>query len=353
PGRPAIPAQAGRAGRPAQPARAGSPGRPATPAIPAIPATPARFVWKTEVIPSAPIWIQRAIRNTISHNKSISTYTTRRVSKAVDDIITITSREETSINVLANDDPGLRLLSASEPKDGTVRIINDRIIYTPNATFTGSDTFTYTVIDSNNRQTTSRVTVNVSQATNSAPIAMDDNVTTKFENPVTINVTANDRDIDGDISCISNIARQPSEGSVTIASNGLDIIYTPNSGFIGTDTFEYTVCDEKGAIDSATVTVTTTSLGLNAMDDSDSTDYETAVTIHVAENDVNLDGGYTCVLSIPDEPDNGFVVISNNGQDIVYTPNNNFIGSDSFTYTACDSEGDRDDATVTVAVRAP
>ena len=66
---------------------------------------------------------------------------------------------------------------------------------------------------------------------------------------------------------------------------------------------------------------------------------------------MNLDGGYTCVLNIDTPPTNGSVYISTTGQDVVYTPNSGFDGTDTFVYTACDAEYDRDTATVTVTVR--
>ncbi len=82
-------------------------------------------------------------------------------------------------------------------------------------------------------------------------VAMDDNYTTTTDNPLTDNLLSNDLGVDIYIESYT----EPSYGTLTIAPDG-NFTYTPGAGFIGTDTFTYTIIDQNGVTDSATVTIT-------------------------------------------------------------------------------------------------
>ena len=83
------------------------------------------------------------------------------------------------------------------------------------------------------------------------PVAMDDTAATLIDTPVTIDVLANDTGSGLSIDSVT----QGSSGSVV--NNGSDVTYTPNSGFTGQDSFDYTISN--GSLtDTATVTVTVT-----------------------------------------------------------------------------------------------
>jgi VCBS repeat-containing protein len=84
-----------------------------------------------------------------------------------------------------------------------------------------------------------------------------------------------------------------------------------------------------------------------AMDDSATTPEGTAVTIDVLNNDSDADGDALTVDSVT-QGTHGSVI--NNGDDVTYTPDSGFSGTDSFTYTASDNNGGTDTATVTVTV---
>ena len=100
---------------------------------------------------------------------------------------------------------------------------------------------------------TATVTVTVSED-NHQPEAVDDSAITQQNNAVAIPVLANDSDPDGDPFEIFNVTA-PSNGAAVDNGDGT-ITYTPSAGFAGTDTFTYTICDDGGLCDSATVTVT-------------------------------------------------------------------------------------------------
>ena len=338
-GRPAIPAQ------PARPGRAGHPGRPAIPAIAATPGTPSRFVWKTEGVKSAPIWIKRALRNTIRHNKTISTYTTRASQKVADDSFSMTSRDGL-IDVLNNDSAGVTLVRVSQPANGSVVIEGNKVRYIPNPGYSGADSFTYTVSDRDGNEITATVNVDVPVAMNNIPTTASDIATTNENTIVLIDVLDNDSDPDGDTLVIESTTA-PANGSVRIVAGQVE--YTPNTGFYGTDTFSYTVNDGNGNVSTATVTVNVSDVNEapKATDDAVSTPENTPVTIDAVDNDTDADGD-PLVITAVGSPSNGQVAIVNNT--IVYTPNTGYFGTDSFTYTITDNQGHDVTANVTVNV---
>jgi len=184
------------------------------------------------------------------------------------------------------------------------------------------------------------------QKPNNPPSAKDDSATTDYETKVTIDVLANDSDIDGDSLSIKSVSN-PKHGKVKIRNNKVE--YTPDSGFSGNDSFTYTVTDGKDSA-SATVYVKVNEKPNNppsAKDDSATTDYETKVTIDVLANDSDIDGDSLTIKGVSN-PKHGKVKIRNNK--VEYTPDNGFSGNDSFTYTVTDGK-DSDLATVYVKVK--
>jgi subtilisin family serine protease len=95
----------------------------------------------------------------------------------------------------------------------------------------------------------------VQEATrNSPPLAVDDAATVLIDTPTRIDVVANDSDPDGDPLTVTEVS-QGANGSVTNNGDGT-VTYTPNLGFLGSDSFTYTIADDEGETDTATVSVT-------------------------------------------------------------------------------------------------
>ncbi len=88
---------------------------------------------------------------------------------------------------------------------------------------------------------------------NPAPVAEDNSASTQEDMPVIIGVLGNDSDVDGDALTVVG-ASDPANGSVAVNPDG-SIMYTPEPGFNGTDTFTYTISDGNGGLATATVTV--------------------------------------------------------------------------------------------------
>ncbi|MCB8944437.1 MAG: tandem-95 repeat protein [Ardenticatenaceae bacterium] len=160
-----------------------------------------------------------------------------------------------TIDLLNNDSDvdgdSLIVQSVMQGSHGSVVNNGSDVTYTPDANFNGSDVFTYTVTDGNGGSDTATVTVTIDPV-NDNPVAVADGAMTEADTAVLIPVLANDSDVDGDSLTVDSVT-QGSRGSV--ANNGSDVTYTPNSGFSGSDVFTYTVTDGYGGQDTTTVTV--------------------------------------------------------------------------------------------------
>ena len=121
---------------------------------------------------------------------------------------------------------------------------------------------------------------------NPAPVALDDDTTTSLNTAVTIDVLANDADPFEDTLQVTATLNGPTNGTVVINAD-YTITYTPNTGFTGTDVFEYIVCDTVSppACDTAMVTITIPNDNPVAVDDVDTTETNTPVDIPVLAND--------------------------------------------------------------------
>ncbi len=121
-----------------------------------------------------------------------------------------------------------------------------------------SQNFNVTVDVSDGTDTTSASFTWTVNDVNRAPVAADDSDTTLQDQPVTVDVQANDSDADGDALTTANVTA-PANGTATINA-GDTVTYTPNTGFVGADSFDYTIQDGFGGAATATVTVNVTAV---------------------------------------------------------------------------------------------
>lgn len=174
--------------------------------------------------------------------------------------LSLTTAEDTPVTgaVTATDPDGdaLTFSIAANGVLGTAVITNSQtgaLAYTPNANVNGTDSFTVKVSDGTVSQTAT-VTV-VITAVNDAPLTTNDAATTTAGMAVTIPVLQNDTEIEGDPLTLLQV--QPGAHGAT-AISGTAVVYTPEAGFTGEDTFTYSVTDGKGGNALGTVTVTVT-----------------------------------------------------------------------------------------------
>ena len=236
----------------------------------------------------------------------------------------------------------------TDPANGDVVLNPDgTYTYTPDAGWSGTDSFTYQICDADDDCDEATVTITVTSV-DEMPVAEDDEVTTLEDTPLTASVTGNDV-LSGDGGNTWSKLTDPANGGVVFNPDG-SYTYTPDAGWSGTDSFTYEICDVDDDCDEATVTITVTSVDEMpvAEDDSVTTPEDTPVTASVTGNDVlSGDGGNT--WSKLTDPANGDVVFNPDGS-YTYTPDAGWSGTDSFTYEICDVDGDCDEATVTITV---
>ncbi|HET8737443.1 MAG TPA: gliding motility-associated C-terminal domain-containing protein [Pricia sp.] len=185
----------------------------------------------------------------------------------VDDVATVDEDTSVVVDIRVNDSdlPTTGSLTISNPPDnGMVNIdtkdtpndpSDDIVTYTPNPDYNGPDAFNYTFCNASGDCSTATVTVNV------LPIldAIDDVIATYQNTRMDMNVFANDNDM---ISVRLTTNTDPSHGTAKINDNGTPndvsndfFTYTPDPGFMGTDTFTYTLCDTAGNCRTATLII--------------------------------------------------------------------------------------------------
>jgi len=260
--------------------------------------------------------------------------------------------------VLVNDvSPSGTPLTATlvgQPTNGTVTFNTDGSLqYTPNAGFVGTDSFTYQASDGTNLTNLATVTITVLPPQQQPPVAVNDQFSVTENQPLTIaapGVLSNDVSPSG-LPLTAAIVDQPTNGTVTLNTDG-SFQYTPNAGFVGTDSFTYQASD--GTLTSGTATVAITVVAQQqqaptAVNDQYSVTQNQALTIAtpgVLGNDVSP-SGTPLTATLVGQPTNGTVTLNTDGS-FQYTPNAGFVGVDSFTYQA--SDGTLTSGTATVAI---
>ncbi len=182
-----------------------------------------------------------------------------------------------TIAVLANDSDASGTINpasvvvSTAPAHGTTSVnsTTGAITYTPAAGFYGTDAFAYTVANTLG-EISAPGTVTV--AVDDPPITVPDAASTTEDESVNIAVLANDSDPDGTINPASlAIGTAPAHGAVSINAVTGVVLYTPNTGFTGTDSFTYTVADILGVVSApATVSVTISPSAMSAYADGSS-----------------------------------------------------------------------------------
>ena len=287
-------------------------------------------------------------------------------------------------SILANDRPGpttavdeqrpnqdVVLLPASisgtTTQGGTVQIVGGNLIYTPFKDFSGTDTFTYNIEDTGDPRlpaATPGIVTIVVAADNDPPEAGDDDyVIDEFSTDNELDVLANDNPGSGETSTDSISIQsftQPANGSVrqAIVGNKPMLLYTPNADFVGVDTFEYTIVDGGGKTDTATVTLDVVPVVRpRARTDRYSMPEDTInFDMNVMLNDLANIGNFKTTLVSFTQPAHGTLVLNSGPTSeltddyLVYTPNGDYNGPDSFTYTINDTSGLGADSTATVFI---
>jgi hypothetical protein len=268
---------------------------------------------------------------------------------------------QTTLNVsgsgVLTNDTGTGTLTTTligNPTHGTLTLnANGSFVYTPNSGWAGADTFSYSAVDSFS-QVSPSATVTITTLNPPAPVANTDSYTTAYQ--TTLNISApgvliNDT---GTGTLTTALVTGPTHGTLTFNSDG-SFIYTPNAGYVGADSFTYSAHDTFGQYsNNATVNLTISPPSPPvANNDSYSTAFQTTLNVSAPGVLTNDTGTGTLTTTLIGAPTHGTLTLNTTGS-FVYTPNNGFAGTDSFTYGALDSFSQASSpATVTITTGNP
>ncbi len=189
---------------------------------------------------------------------------------------------------------------------------------------------------------------------NEPPVARDDLARTRTDQPVVVDVIANDEDPDGDALMVTEVTGVPDDASVAVTGGDGAVQVIPAPGFTGNIDFGYTISDGRGATASANVRVEVVSNDASNRPPITNTDIAevrggASAAFNVLNNDSDPDGD-TFVLSDVTAP-TGRVIFDPSGE-VNFTPDPaSQAGTIELEYEIVDSFGATANGTIRVAIR--
>lgn len=243
------------------------------------------------------------------------------------------------------DGDALTFALAAAPLHGAAIVnSNGSFTYTPTANWSGTDSFTFTVGDPFCTSAPAVVMITVTPV-NDPPTANDLTVATQENLPLTRVVTG--QDVDGD-PLSYRLIDNPTNGTINLLPNG-SFTYVPGANWFGTDDFTFAAYDGTTLSAPAAVTIMVnavnhTPVAQNLIVACDELGAAAAVTATDADFDY-----LTCAAI--NQPAHGTLTFDADGS-FFYCPDDNYVGPDSFTFTASDGLATSSPATVTLRVNA-
>ncbi|MBS9916283.1 tandem-95 repeat protein, partial [Vibrio alginolyticus] len=270
---------------------------------------------------------------------------------AKDDTAVTDEDTPVTIDVLPNDTDidgdTLSIDSASVPSEqGTVEIVDGKLVFTPTENFHGDAEITYTITDG---ALTDQATVNVTvNAVNDTPVVesnIADQTLAEDFTPYSIDLNTAFSDVDNVDGELSFSVSGNSNIQVAIV-NGI-ATFTPTANWNGSEILTFTATDPSGESVSQTVNFTVAPVA-DIVADNATVVEDTSTIIKVLGNDTFEGSDKVVSLDTNNGPANGTVSVNPDGS-VTYTPNDNFHGTDSFTYIVT-SGGVSESTTVNVDV---
>ena len=261
----------------------------------------------------------------------------------------VTTKVDKSLSIaLTGSDLDSKILSfdiVTEPKNGSVSLIpnfntNGELIYTPKSGYTGIDSFTFRTKDESSGS--KPATININITSNNPPVSNLRPITILEDTPLTITLKADDPDGD---TLTYQVTKEPLHGKLTgIAPN---LIYTPNSNYNGPDSFSYKSND--GTVDSliATVSITIKPVNDAPVVNSNSIEIQEDTQSPITLTGIDPDGD-SLTYSIVTNPLHGN--LSQKAPNLIYSPENNYYGTDSFSFRVNDGTIDSASANVSITI---
>lgn len=260
--------------------------------------------------------------------------------------------------LLSNDnDPDLDVLSVfhyegTSLEGGSVTESGDGVVYQSAQDYNGPDEFHYSISDGHGGISRGKVSLVVS-AQNDAPVANDDFLTTDATLPETFSsnlLLENDSDVDGDTLTLQAINPTIDGTSVGQMEDNADGTWTFTPAGFGTSSWEYIIVDPTGLQATGIVTFYAGNSTPETLPDSVVTDEDIELSINVLANDSDPDGDPLTVSSFT-AANFGSVSLLPSGE-LLYTPDLDQNGMDTFWYTATDGKGTFKEEQVIVSVIA-
>lgn len=283
--------------------------------------------------------------------QSIGTVTINVLPVAVDDVGTTPANTPLNGSSVFSNDPTVGMLIGFQnpsAEGGTVSMVATgpnagEYTYIPPTGFSGIDTFTYTISDGVNPSVTSTVTITVT------PVGQNDSAITSVNTPLNQLIPVLNNDIGtGLIVTSTGVITTIQNGAVTMNSDGT-YSYQPPLNSSGDDSFVYTFEDQAGSEAMATVLIKILPVLNN---DFECTYVNTQlVGTSVFANDPNPNE--LVIIDSPMVSDEGGTVMMNMDGTYTYFPPLDFVGTDGFSYTAQDPDGDQVIGFVSIEVKPP
>ncbi len=274
-----------------------------------------------------------------------------RTIDAVDNAETTQVDTAVEVDVLANDGASNATVNTGsvtitqQPAHGTLSVDaqTGKVTYTPNAGYTGTDSFKYSIATNEDAAITDEATVTITieaPVVVNPPVAVDDADTTPVDTAVEVDVLTNDTAGSNPLDPTSvKITSQPTNGTVSVDPVSGKITYTPNSGYTGTDNFTYEVCDNAtpANCDTAVVTITITAVVNPPAEEvvvDEVAEVDEKLVIDPSTLDPNAPEIDPTTVEITEGPEHGTVTVDPQTGKITYTPKAGYTGTDSFKFKA-------------------
>ena len=261
----------------------------------------------------------------------------------------VTTKVDKSVSIaLTGSDSDSKMLSfniVTEPKNGALSLIsnfntNGQLVYTPRPGYIGTDSFTFRTKDESSGSNPAIVTINITA--NNPPVADQQPVKTLEDTPVTITLKADDPDGD---TLTYKVIKEPLHGKLT--GTAPNLTYTPDKNYNGPDSFSFKSND--GTADSflATVPITVTPVNDAPTANPSSIEIQEDTQSPIALTGIDPDGD-SLTYSIVTNPSHGS--LSEKAPNLIYTPDLNYYGKDSFSFRVNDGTTDSASANVSITI---
>ena len=234
----------------------------------------------------------------------------------------------------------------TSPSHGRLSGTAPNLTYTPTTGFDGSDQFQFRVVDNDAVVSESvNIVIRVNNV-NVLPVANAQSLLTNENTPLSLTLSGSDSD--GTVE--SYQVGSPSHG--ILSGTAPNLTYTPTTKFDGSDSFTFTVTDNDAGVSIlATISITVSNVNILPVVSDDNVNIEKGSennVINILANDSDEDN----LTVISAAANNGTVVINADGS-LTYTPNDDFSGVDTISYTISDGKGGETSAVVTVTIELP